>query len=133
MKGKHNAFTLLELLLVLALIGVMLSLAVSSWQQYQLRVIRGQTFQQLQRIGLAQEVFKLQNGEYAASIDTFDLDHTTQSYTYTMTLGEQGYLLVAKVKPEGPQSNDTSCWTLTLSDTGLMQSLSKEGENRACK
>lgn len=51
----------MKLLLVLALVGVMLGLAIPTWRQHQLPVGRQQAWLQLHRIGLQQEMWHLQH------------------------------------------------------------------------
>lgn len=141
MHTNKRAFSLMELLLVLALVGVMLGLAVPTWRQHQLAAGRQQAWLQLQRIGLQQQMWHVQHGSYFEDINLATLGHTpaqadaqTQDrYRYKVELLDAGFLLSATVKTNGPQNLDTLCWQLTLSDTGEMKSLGKGGEMHQCK
>lgn len=129
----------MELLLVLALVGVMLGFAIPTWRQHQLSVGRQQAWLQLHRIGLQQEMWHLQHGRYFEDISlaSIESDHSYEqkqgSYYYQVKLLETGFLLSATVNNNGPQSLDTLCWYLTLSDAGEMKSLGKAGESNLCK
>lgn len=129
----------MELLLVLALVGVMLGLAIPTWRQHQLLVGRQQAWLQLHRIGLQQEMWHLQHGRYFEDISLafIESEHSYEqmqgSYHYQVKLLDTGFLLSAMVNNNGPQSLDTLCWYLTLSDAGEMKSIGKAGESNHCK
>jgi len=133
MRNNAQGFSLMELLLVLTLVSVILSLAVPTWRQHQLSVGRQQAWLQLQRIGLQQEMWHIQHGEYFADIGLAIPAVEQVRYSYQVQLSEIGFLLSATVNANGPQSYDAFCWRLTLSDTGEMKSLGKGGEIQLCK
>ena len=124
--NNQQGFSLMELLLVLALVSVMLAMAVPTWRQHQLAAGRQQAWLQLQRIGLQQE-------HYIKDIGLASLAAEPLRYDYQVHLSDVGILLSAMVNANGPQSHDELCWRLTLSDTGEMKSLGKGGENQLCK
>jgi len=133
MHNKDQGFSLMELLLVLALVSVILSLAVPTWRQHQISAGRQQAWLQLQRIGLQQEMWRIQQGHYFADIGLANLTVDQVRYRYQVQLSDIGFLLSATVNANGPQSHDAFCWRLTLSDTGEMKSLGKGGEIEFCK
>ena len=133
MRNNQRGFSLMELLLVLALVSVMLALAVPTWQQHQLAAGRQQAWLQLQRIGLQQEMWHIQHGHYFADIGLAIPDLEQSRYGYQVHLSDAGFLLSATVNANGPQSHDAFCWRLTLADTGEMKSLGKGGEIQLCK
>ena len=133
MRNNALGFSLMELLLVLTLVSVILSLAIPTWRQHQLSAGRQQAWLQLQRIGLQQEMWHMQYGEYFADIGLASPAVEQVRYSYQVQLSEIGFLLSATVNVNGPQSYDAFCWRLTLSDTGEMKSLGKGGEIQLCK
>ena len=133
MRNNVHGFSLIELLLVLTLVSVILSLAVPTWRQHQLSAGRQQAWLQLQRIGLQQEMWHIQHGQYFADIGLARPAVEQVRYTYQVQLSDIGFLLSATVKANGPQRHDAFCWRLTLSDAGEMKSLGKGGEIQLCK
>lgn len=131
--NNQQGFSLMELLLVLALVSVMLAMAVPTWRQHQLAAGRQQAWLQLQRIGLQQEMWRIQHGHYLKDIGLASPAAESLRYDYQVHLSDVGFLLSATVNANGPQSHDELCWRLTLSDTGEMKSLGKGGENQLCK
>ena len=133
MRNNTQGFSLMELLLVLALVSTILSLVVPSWRQHQLSVGRQQARLQLQRISLQQQMWHIQHGDYFADIGLAIKPAEQVRYRYQVQLTETGFLLSATVNANGPQRYDEFCWRLTLSDTGEMKSLSKGGGIQHCK
>jgi|TARA_B110000037_G_scaffold171717_1_gene195005 type IV pilus assembly protein PilE len=133
MRNNTQGFSLMELLLVLALVSTILSLVVPSWRQHQLSVGRQQAWLQLQRISLQQQMWHIQHGDYFADIGLAIKPAEQVRYRYQVQLTETGFLLSATVNANGPQRHDAFCWRLTLSDTGEMKSLSKGGGIQHCK
>lgn len=132
MKSKQNGFSLMELLLVLALVSVILSMAIPSWRNHQLSVARHQAWLQLQRIGLQEQMWRLQEGHYFTDIELVRPAPETHSYNYHIQISETGLLLLATVNANGPQKHDVECWQLTLSDTGEIKSFTKGGAIHNC-
>ena len=133
MRREQNAFSLMELLLVLALISVIVTIAVPTWRHHQLAAGRQQAWLQLHRLGLQQEMWHLQHGHYFADITLVTPALDPLSYSYQIQLSEVGFILSATVNANGPQSHDTRCWRLSLADTGEVKSLGKGGEIGVCK
>jgi type IV pilus assembly protein PilE len=132
-RNKRLGFSLMELLLVLALVSVLLTMAAPTWRQHQLTAGRQQAWLQLQRIGLQQEMWFIQHGRYFEDISLVSPTAERLRYSYRIHLSDAGLLLSATVNPNGPQSHDVRCWQFTLSDTGEMKSLGKGGEIQVCK
>jgi type IV pilus assembly protein PilE len=132
---NEKGFSLMELLLVLALVGVMLGFAMPAWHHSQLLAGRQQAWLQLQRIGLQQEMWHMQHGHYFEDISADSLAQAQgqNPYHYNVELLKNGFLLSAVVNNNGPQHLDLLCWQLTLSDSGEMKSLGKGGQIHQCK
>ena len=133
MRNNQQGFSLMELLVALALVSVMLTIAVPTWRHHQLSAGRQQAWLQLQRIGLQQEMWRIQHGHYFEEISLVSPVVESLSYSYQIHLSGESLLVSATVKPNGPQRHDTVCWHLTLSDNGEMKSLGKGGESQVCK
>ena len=133
MASEEAGFSLLELLLVMALIGILLSFALPAWQQHQWVAGRQQAWLQLQRIGLQQEMRHLQHGAYFNDMALVTLAAQTSAYDYQIQLFDTTYVLTATAKSNGAQAYDVACQRLTLSADGAVNSYGSGGESRDCK
>jgi type IV pilus assembly protein PilE len=132
MLNKQKAFSLLELLLVLALVAVLLAFALPAWQQHQRMAGRQQAWLQLQRIGLQQEMWYLQQGTYCDDMSLLTPAPEQILYDYQVQVSATTYLLSAMAKANGPQANDSQCQRLTLASDGETKSYSKTSESWSC-
>jgi type IV pilus assembly protein PilE len=122
--GWDHAFTLLELVTVIAIVGILLSIALPSYRSYLLRVHRSEAVHSLLEIAGCQERVFAMHGRYDTTrcLD-LDLDH----YAIRMEPLEESETLVftAWADPIGSQQADR-CGSLGLDQSGLRQ-VSGEG------
>lgn len=127
---KHHSergFTLIEVMIVVAIIGILSAIAYPSYTQYVLRGNRSEGMAMLMDAAARQERYFAQNNSYVtaqASIGNLRMRHTsgttvnseTGKYTLSVAGGNGGYFLTST--PIGPQTRDTTCLNLTLDATG---------------
>ena len=118
----HRGFTLIELMIVVAVVGILSAIAYPSYTEYVRRGHRADA-----RAGLLQAQQWLERaatatGTYptAALPDAFTwASETSKRYTIALTSPTTtSYTLTAAPKNPGPQASD-KCGTYTLSNTGL--------------
>jgi type IV pilus assembly protein PilE len=135
MKNQFRAsagYTLMELMIVVAVIGVLAGIAYPSYSQYVLRANRSDAQAMLNDAAARQERYYAQNYAYvtsAADLGKLGLRNTsgTGSSTsvksdngkYTLSAGtdNSGYILTAT--PAGSQTADSACGNLTLNGAGV--------------
>ncbi len=145
MKTAQQGFTLIEMMVVIAIIGILAAIAYPSYDEYVKRGNRteGQAF--LSDVAAREERHFAQNNAYITANANLgklygSAETTKQSSTgkYTITLatgaaattstpGDGGYLLTAT-----QQFNDLKCATLTLNALGVKNSTGSRSDNNDC-
>ncbi|MDT0501733.1 MULTISPECIES: type IV pilin protein [unclassified Halomonas] len=123
---QNRGFTLIELMIAVAVVGILAAIAYPSYQQYVERTRRGDAIVTLMSLAQAQERHMARCGEYARSI-TADatcadqgLGRATTSdegfYTLALSASAASYTLTAT--PQGPQADDELCSEFSLNQLG---------------
>lgn len=109
---KQTGFTLMELLVTLAIIGILAAVAYPMYQDHVRSAKRATAISHLLTLQLAQEEWRARNPTYG-SIADLGLGLTSDNYTYSATnLSGTTYTLQATAT--GAQTNDTGCETLSV-------------------
>lgn len=116
---NNKGFTLIEVMIVVAIIGILAAIAYPSYDEYVKRGNRteGQAF--LQDVAARQERYFSQNNAYITDVDDIDklglsdANSPTDKYIITLADGGGGYTLTAV-----QQFSDTKCGNLTLNALG---------------
>jgi type IV pilus assembly protein PilE len=128
-----GGFTLIELMVVVAVVAILSSIAVSTYRAYILRTNRTEARMALLATQVAQEKYYLQNNQYAPDIATvmaappaglginLGAGGVTLGGNYTISfaaVAANTYTLQAVAK--GTQTKDTAaCLTFTINEQGL--------------
>lgn len=122
---QMKGFTLIELMITVAIIGILAAVAYPSYQQYVLRSARGEAASILMEVAGAMERHYTGRGCYkcANADDSYSLTTTaspkagTQRFVISLCTFD-GQAFVLKATPTGPQTADTQCGAIGLSSTG---------------
>ncbi|ART52547.1 prepilin-type cleavage/methylation domain-containing protein [Acidovorax carolinensis] len=126
MKRQHQGFTLIEVMIVVAIVGILSAIAYPSYTEYIQRGHRADA-----RAGLLQAQQWLERASTATGVYPIALPATltwatdpTKRYTIGFADGNTNaaYTLVATRKSGGPQAND-KCGNFTLTHTGVRGAL----------
>ena len=118
---KSTGFTLIELMIVVAIVAILATVAYPSFTDYLLKSRRIEAIQSLYSMQLKQEDWRISHATYATTSQasgTFLPTHA--DYTFKVSgASASNYELIATAKSGSSQQNDkegsTSCSPLTLS------------------
>lgn len=124
MLTKSRGMTLIELMVVVAIVAILASIAVPSYRQYVLRSNRAEAKAALLNLAAAQEKFYLQNNTYTEELtdappDGLGLPDTTESGFYDIEIDDaddEGFTATATAA--GGQAQDTRCATFSIDQAG---------------
>lgn len=130
--------TLLELLVTLALVGVLAALAYPSYQATLLRAHRTEAIDALLGLAAAQERFHVRYGRYASRLDggdeglepTLGISSVTAGGRYRLTLDEIGladFTASATVREGSGQEADERCSRLSVRANGQRTAQDRRG------
>lgn len=137
---SERGITLFELLVVLALIGVIAAFAFPAYRQHLLRVHRVEAMTALLQLQSAEESYYLRHGIYTASIDAappagLGLPSTgaANRYALSVALAADGQSFIATATPtaEGGQRADHECLAFSIDARGR-RAVSGAGNAQRC-
>jgi len=122
-RARYSAgFTLIELMIVVAIVAILMAIAVPSYRQHVVRSNRAAAETFMLEVANRQERFLLDNRRYAASLAALGMSagsDVSPNYTVTVTdSGGVGLSYTITATPIGSQVSDTECGVLTLDNQG---------------
>jgi type IV pilus assembly protein PilE len=128
MRSKQQGVTLIELMIVVAVVAILAAIAYPSYRNQILRSHRSEGKAALLQVQVAQEKFFLQNNAYAttdALITTAStagglgiLSPTTSGHYVITFTAATATSYTAQAAAQGGQTGDTGCQNLTIDNTG---------------
>ncbi|HSG61501.1 MAG TPA: type IV pilin protein [Pseudomonadales bacterium] len=124
MKRNQIGMTLLELMIVVAIIGILAGIAYPSYQNSVLKSRRAEAHTDLFALQLAMEKARGNCATYASGFGTggctsSQVNYTANSSYYTLSIsGASGSDYTLTATATGAQASDTDCATITLTRDG---------------
>lgn len=122
-RNAEHGFTLIELMITVAVVGILAAIAFPSYQEYLLRSRRVEAQDLLGEAAARQERWRAQNGSYTTTVTDLKLAHgnTSEHGYYTLSMAKAtndgGYTLTAT--RTASQSADRKCGDFTLNAAGI--------------
>lgn len=135
---QAGGFTVTELMIAVAIVGVLVTVALPSYQEHLRKAKRSDARITLESLAAAQELYYFRNQKYAEkfsdltkaeeSVLTLPSDHG--HYAITLTADDFSWSLSAT--PVAQQANDQQCAVFSLSHLGEHSALDADGQRSAC-
>lgn len=128
MRHSNAGFTLIELMIAVALLAIVTTISVTSYRQYVIRANRSDAAAVLLRVAAAQERWFLDNNQYADDAVALGIAGAVSEHGYyTVTINRNadpasGYTAVAEPITDQRQNDDAQCRQLSIDATGLRAS-----------
>ena len=125
-RRAQRAFTLIELMIVVLVIGILAAIAIPAYQQYVPRAARTKATRALLDLAGREERYFYQSNTYTATLASVGLpspyyvDSNTDARYYTVTIpaaSATSYTLTAT--PGGAQTSDSKCNVLSINRAGV--------------
>lgn len=135
MNLKAEGFSLLELMIVVAIIAILVTIAYPSYEEYVLRANRTEAKNLVMRVASEEEKFYSTFNRYSGSMGARTTDPATSGLNITastssgsgdnayydvaiaLTNGTQGYTITAT--PRGSQQSDDRCGPMAITHLGV--------------
>lgn len=144
MSAKHNPLqarlfrgmrgvTLLELMIVVAVIGVLASVAYPTYQSQVLKTRRADGMAQLMQTAQALERCYTRSSTYVGCATVaFPVASAEGYYSITAVGGVTASAYTLAAAPQGAQAKDADCGTLRLTSTGIQGSQGTDTDAKDC-
>lgn len=134
LQSKGKGFTLIELVIVMAIVAILAAVALPSYDRYVQRTRRADGREALMRVAAAQERFYTNRNQYTTDLADLSLGAASENDFYTIAsafVGGSNQTYVLTASPKAPQDKD-SCKELTINNTGFKDAPSDNGSNGKC-
>lgn len=115
MRRSNRGFTLIEIMIVIAIIGIVLTISIPSYNEYVKKDRRAEVVSLLSEQAQSLERFYTKNNVYTGITG---LSAGNDFYTLTPTITDQTFLLTAARKTGTAMATD-KCGDFTLTNTGV--------------
>lgn len=122
---KCTGFTLIELIVTIAIIGILAAIVMPSYNESVRKSRRSEAHAGLSKMVLEQENYRMTHTTYASAFGTGSNDvkePTSDYYTFTISTATataaSAYTLKATAKTGTTQASDSGCTELTINQAG---------------
>jgi len=143
--NKRSGFTLIEVMITIAILGILMAIAIPSYQSQIQKGRRSDAMVSLVETMNRQDVFKANYGGYttiitgpgdcsgaACGLNFTDANSNEGYYTLTAAAGPTGNIassVTLTATTAGAQTSDSNCTTFTISSTGVKGATGADSDN----
>ncbi len=115
---NKKGFTLIELMIVVAIIGILAAIAIPNFMNYQCKAKQSEAKSNLGTIRTNQEAYRAEHDTYSTSMAGIGFTISgDKRYTYTATLGGTTAFTGTAAAPAGSVGTTIDQWTITNNGT----------------
>lgn len=117
---NHRGFTLIELMITVAIVAILAAIAFPSYTKYVQRGYRSEGIAQLNDAAARMERYYAQNNSYNVGSDLSKIglpNAASSTGKYSLTVNGNATSYTLSTAPQGSQQSDT-CGTMTLNQAG---------------
>lgn len=118
MKNKHQGVTLLELLVVVAIIGILSAVALPAWNSQVMQARRADAVNSLLDLQLRQNRYFAENGTYGTLAQIGGNSSSNDEYYAMGISGESSAAFLGTATATGSQADDTACLKFCINEDG---------------
>ncbi len=132
MLKKQNGFTLIELMVAVAIVGILASIALPNYTEYVKRASRAEAAAALLDAANKEEQFFVDNREYTKTFSDLGIENKTENkhFELSIELNTEKTTFTITAKPiAGVVKDDADCKELSITDVGLKGAKGKKGNS----
>lgn len=129
---KEHGFTLIEVMIVVAIVSILAAVAYPSYQDYLTRGVRSEAAAMLLDVANRQEQYYLDFHTYASDMTALGYTADSEHYNVSVKSADADGFVLSAVAINVQAKRDTDCPSLEINQLGMRTSDGKETDVKEC-